>query len=74
MKNGICPKCANTEVYFKAGHHSQREMITLKPGVLAYGVAPDRYLCASCGYVEQYLAAEKDLQTVREAWDRVLPS
>jgi ribosomal protein S27AE len=61
MKRGTCPKCDTQIVFHYPGHHLQREMITLKSGVISTGAAPDRYICASCGYTEYYLSAEADL-------------
>jgi hypothetical protein len=47
-------------------------MVTLKSGVISTGAAPDRYICASCGYIEYYLSAEADLQVVRDTWEPVI--
>ena len=71
MKNGICPKCASNEVYRQAGTQFAHEMITLKGGLISQGVAPDKYICVACGYLEYYLPLTEDLQLVRDHWERV---
>ena len=71
MKNGVCPKCSATEVYQADGYPHQREMITISGTVLVKAVAPDRYVCTSCGYVELYVASAEDRQTIRDAWQKV---
>jgi len=71
MKNGICPKCAGREVYCHAGSRFAHEMITLKGDLISQGAAPDKYLCATCGYLEYYLPLADTLHVVREHWERV---
>jgi transposase-like protein len=71
MKSGTCPRCQSTTVYRKEGHPAQREQITLTGGVISQGVAPTRYVCASCGYVELYIDSEEHLTVVREKWTKV---
>ncbi len=79
MKNGMCPKCNGTEVYRQDGSRLAHEHIALKEGrgradILALGMkvaAPDKYVCAACGYLEYYLASEDDLEVVRENWERI---
>ena len=52
MKNGICPKCASREVYRHTGSPFAHEQITLKGTLISKGVAPDKYVCVACGYLE----------------------
>jgi ribosomal protein S27AE len=72
MKNGTCTRCNSSQVYRHAGHGLQMEKITLKPS-LVFGTtsAPDRYACTSCGHVEFYISSAKDLQTIRDSWEKV---
>ncbi len=51
----------------------QREQITLSGSVVSKGTPPARYVCVSCGYVEQYVEAAEALSVVRETWERVGP-
>ena len=71
MKDGICPKCAGREVYHRAGSRFVNEMIELKGDFFSQGAAPDKYLCATCGYLEYYLPINEKIEMVRENWDRV---
>ena len=73
MKKGVCPKCQSKEVYAgtkispKAGWNNSNTIpVTgLKTGAL------DNYVCGSCGYVESYIAKEKDLAVIRKKWPLV---
>jgi hypothetical protein len=72
MKSGTCPRCQSREVFRHPGHPLQIEKVTLKPGTFGISqTAPDRYICASCGLVEYYVASEEDRQVIRESWERV---
>lgn len=71
MKNGVCPKCNGTEIYQQAGSKFAHEMIELKGGLVSHGASPDRYICASCGYLEYYLPLADNVDVIRENWKRV---
>ena len=71
MKNGVCPKCNGRDVYHQTGNIHQREQVTLSGTVFSHTTPPDRYVCASCGYVEFYIASDDHLQIVREKWQKV---
>jgi hypothetical protein len=71
MKNGLCPKCGSAEVYRRAGDPYGHELITLKGEVFSKGIAPDKYLCGVCGYLEYYVSLQEDIQIVRENWQRI---
>ena len=66
MKSGICPKCGARDVRSKHnwGHR----------GFLAVNfwmsVNVIHYVCASCGYLEDYVR-ESDLATLARQWPRV---
>jgi predicted nucleic-acid-binding Zn-ribbon protein len=61
MKNGQCPKCSSGEVYasMDSGGIGDGYSIHVLEGS---GMAPTRkwqtYLCAACGYYENYLLDE----------------
>jgi predicted nucleic-acid-binding Zn-ribbon protein len=73
MKKGVCPRCQSKEVYGgtkvspKAGWNSSNAIPIsgLKTAAL------DNYVCGSCGYVESYIAKEKDLGVIRKKWPLV---
>ncbi len=70
MKKGVCPKCQSKEVYSGASvksksglHHSNTiPVTTFREAVL------DNYVCGQCGYVESYIAKEKDLAAIKKRW------
>jgi predicted RNA-binding Zn-ribbon protein involved in translation (DUF1610 family) len=69
MKNGICPRCGEAEVYVDRGRDS-------RPGIIISfweTVLLVRYVCTSCGYVESYVDDEAKLEVIREKWSRVNP-
>ena len=74
MKTGLCPKCGSNEVYRRAGDPYGHELVTLKGEVFSKGVAPDKYLCAACGYLEYYLSQPDEIQIVKTNWERILRS
>jgi predicted nucleic-acid-binding Zn-ribbon protein len=71
MKNGTCPKCGSTEVYHQVGHQASQELIVLVGGILSRGIAPDKYACTNCGYLEYYLPLADDIKTIQENWKKV---
>ncbi len=71
MKNGTCPKCGSHEIYHHVGNQTSQELVTLVGGVISKGVAPDKYACVACGYLEYYLPLNNELQAIREHWERV---
>jgi len=76
MKNGICPKCNSSEVYagrnlvFKGGSYGSNSV-----PISFWVAAPlDNYVCASCGYVESYIADPNKLTEIRKRWPKVNPA
>lgn len=53
MKNGTCPKCNSSDVYFKP---YALDKVTLD----GKGVAYTDYICTECGYFETYIT-DKDV-------------
>jgi len=73
MKKGVCPKCQSKEVYGgtkfspKSGWNNSNTIPVSGLGTAAL----DNYVCGNCGYVESYIAKEKDLAAIRRKWDLV---
>ena len=73
MKNGICPRCggkeifAGTRVLYKSGmQHSNTIPVSF------FCMAKlNNFVCGQCGYVESYIAKEKDLATIKKKWPLV---
>jgi len=70
MKKGVCPKCQSKEVYSGAS-------VSMKSGMSHSNTIPvtgfrmaalDNYVCGQCGFVESYVAKEKDLAAIRKKW------
>ena len=59
---GKCPKCGSDQIAVipsKLGTYNQ-----IKTDFSSF-VDVTRYICAGCGYMEQYVASEKALQALR---------
>jgi predicted nucleic-acid-binding Zn-ribbon protein len=73
MKNGICPRCGGKEIFSgsavfnKSGNHFSNTI----PVSLFRGATLDNFVCGQCGYVESYIAKEKDLAAVKKKWPLV---
>ena len=54
---GTCPKCGNRNIYYVPGNVMDGRCFPIKGGFLKYPSVPlDRYICAACGYVEEYIS------------------
>jgi predicted nucleic-acid-binding Zn-ribbon protein len=72
MRDGICPKCGNATIFCK-----ERGM------GFDYAIKIDRlfptspklftFICTTCGYFENYIAAPKVLEQIAKQWDYVEP-
>ena len=73
MKKGICPRCRGKEIFNgstvsgKSGSHGNNAI----PVSLFRSAALDNYVCGQCGYVESYVAGEKDLAAIKKKWPLV---
>jgi predicted nucleic-acid-binding Zn-ribbon protein len=73
MKKGMCPRCQSKEVYSgasisgKSGLH-QNNTIPITSFTTA---VLDNFVCGQCGYVESYIAKEKDLARIKRKWPLV---
>lgn len=57
MKNGKCPKCNSSSVYFK---EYALDMVTLDGKRVEYV----NYLCTDCGYFETYITDKDALSKI----------
>lgn len=73
MKNGQCPKCASHEVF----SNTNRKFPALNTMTIGSGnfgnryAYLDTYVCVGCGYVENYVAKQADLNYIKEEWTSV---
>lgn len=69
MKNGICPKCHQKEIFLRDSTRNE-----FKVALGMFGAAStDIYVCASCGYIEIY-AQTSDLVAIAQKLKKVEPS
>ena len=79
MKNGQCPKCGSQEIYFseKGGGIGGREQtLEVKNSGSPYAYAWQTFLCANCGYYENYLLDAQKIASIKanpkkEGWKKV---
>lgn len=57
MKNGTCPKCNSSNIYFKP---YALDKVTLD----GKGVEYTNYVCANCGYFETYITDANALKQI----------
>jgi predicted nucleic-acid-binding Zn-ribbon protein len=75
MKNGQCPKCGSHEVFSNTNRRFPAlNTITIGSGNFGNRYAYlDTYVCVCCGYVENYVAKQGDLNHIKEEWALVRP-
>ncbi len=61
---GKCPKCNSESVSRLSGANQSK--IGIQTGALSW-VPVTRYLCTTCGFIEQYVDGDKDLKKVAKA-------
>jgi len=73
MKNGICPRCQGKEIFNGTGvfYKSGMQHSNTIPVSLFRAAALDNFVCGQCGYVESYIAKEKDLAAIKKKWPLV---
>jgi len=73
MKNGTCPLCGGKEIFsgakvrFKTGMHNSNTI----PVSMFCSAVLDNYVCGQCGYVQSFIAKEKDLAAIKKKWPLV---
>jgi len=73
MKNGTCPKCNSSNVFKKTkGVSFGSYPIRVNTGTMMVGGTEfDSYVCADCGYFENYILDPVKLQEVKNKWTKV---
>ena len=69
MKSGKCPKCQSTDVRVgpPPGTGARREMNKFAVSFWK-SIVPERHICMSCGYMEQYVADPADRAAIASKW------
>lgn len=70
MKSGKCPKCGSNNVRRGPAPSGWNDASLAVPMGSVFGkkALVQAYVCAACGYVEQYVHREKDLAKIEEKW------
>lgn len=70
MKSGRCPKCGSNNVRRGPSPSGWNDASLAVPMGSVFGkkALVRAYVCAGCGFIEQYVAREKDLEKIREKW------
>ena len=76
MKNGQCPKCNSTNVFksengLSMGGHTTTLQIFTGPFNSSLPAGCESYVCADCGYFENYIVTKDRLEEVRKQWKKV---
>ena len=74
MRNGICPKCNAATIYTKKRGAGFEGGLYVHTSMVSSGTDYISYVCATCGYFENYIGNEDKLRQVAEKWDAVPPS
>jgi predicted RNA-binding Zn-ribbon protein involved in translation (DUF1610 family) len=83
MRSGVCPKCGGEEIYGAANGlavggstqaaihaHIEPGFRGMRPRQMTDGLY--QYVCAGCGYLEQYLLDAGAIDFARRNWVRVV--
>jgi predicted RNA-binding Zn-ribbon protein involved in translation (DUF1610 family) len=65
MKNGTCPKCGSADIRFGEANSGGDHKLLGNAGFKT--VYSNIYVCAQCGFVEDYVDGE-DLERIRQKW------
>lgn len=79
MRNGNCPKCNSNTVYATNVFDSDftlpksEQNVFIGKAVVIEKVATERYVCATCGYFETYVANREFLSAITKSsvWIKV---
>ena len=70
-KTGECPKCSSSEILKIPGKRGYRSSNDISLGMTVFSsVYVTRYLCAQCGFSEEWVDSASDLQKVREKYGK----
>jgi len=69
MKSGRCPKCQSTEIRTGPTRGGRQSMTNTFNVTWFRRATPTRYVCVSCGYMEQYVNDDAR-RVIQELWAR----
>jgi ribosomal protein S27AE len=68
-----CPKCQSSDIIFVPGTREEGgagNLIRVSRWNIFAAVKPTRYVCGSCGYIENWLVSPQDIGRVKSAYAR----
>jgi predicted nucleic-acid-binding Zn-ribbon protein len=68
MKSGRCPKCQSTDIRIGPTGTTRDLMMNVFSVSFWRKVTPERHVCVSCGYMEQYVSDPVDRRAIAEKW------
>ena len=80
MKSGKCPKCGSGDIY--VGHSKNFMGVSLVGNYILLNQSSgfrgkfaklNHYACASCNYIEAYVADNESMQNIKEEWKPMNP-
>ncbi|MCJ7524070.1 MAG: hypothetical protein MUP71_02480 [Candidatus Aminicenantes bacterium] len=73
MKNGKCPRCGGKEIFngSSVSNKSGMQHSNTIPVSLLRMAALNNFVCGQCGYLESYIAKDKDLAAIKKKWPLV---
>jgi predicted RNA-binding Zn-ribbon protein involved in translation (DUF1610 family) len=63
-----CPKCQSSEIVKIPNGNDAVNTIQLSGGWIPKVVNVTRYMCASCGFVEEWVEAPEDIQSIKDTF------
>ncbi len=68
MKSGHCPKCQSTDIRVGPTRGTRLVITNVVNITFWRRTTPARYVCMSCGYMEQYVTDLADRRAIGERW------
>jgi predicted nucleic-acid-binding Zn-ribbon protein len=68
MREGVCPKCGSSEVYYGSSATGQTGLIAIS--FWSFPIRMVFYVCTDCGYTESYIPEKKSLRDIAKKWQR----
>jgi RNase P subunit RPR2 len=69
MKNGICRNCRQQTVFKKKADPDYSIPIRTLSVAAVY-----HFVCANCGYIENYILEENKLRQIENNWEYIIPA
>lgn len=68
MKSGRCPKCQSTDI--RVGPAGRTSHVVQNTFTISFwrSATPERYVCMSCGYMEQYVSDPRERKAIAAKW------